>query len=110
MFGAKPICDGKSDCPDGSDETDCARITLRCINDSFECMNDRCIPNQRVCDGNNDCGDWSDEENCLEKMCADYGAYCDCGGCIHRHQICDDIFHCIDFSDERACISAHSFR
>lgn len=57
------ICDGDSDCDDGSDELNCS-----CKSDEFKCNNSKCILKRWTCDGFNDCGDNSDE---VGEICAD---------------------------------------
>ena len=50
------------DCPDLSDEMNCSSV---CQSYEFECINTRCIPEDRVCNGEDDCGDMSDENDLL---------------------------------------------
>lgn len=50
------VCDGTADCPDGSDEANCA---------SFSCRDGSMVRASFVaCDGRKDCVDGSDEEGC----------------------------------------------
>ena len=62
-------CDGREDCPNGSDEDGC------CSKDQFTCAKDveanatdflepECISYSKRCDGNEDCTDKSDEKSC----------------------------------------------
>lgn len=59
------FCDGRGDCPDMSDEKNCAR--LRCRQGYFSCVVNnvaKCARNSLKCDGVDDCDDRWDEENC----------------------------------------------
>ncbi|KAH3769640.1 suppressor of tumorigenicity 14 protein-like [Dreissena polymorpha] len=44
------ICDGKAECQDKSDESNCKMHNLTCF-DMFTCMNGQCINKNGVCDG-----------------------------------------------------------
>lgn len=58
------MCDGKTDCHDGSDESaGCLKAQAECT--GFFCDNKRCLESKKwVCDGTADCNDGSDEKNC----------------------------------------------
>lgn len=66
------MCDGRSDCTDGSDETDCpaaavpkTAAALNCRLGSKLCKDGSdCVMHTHVCDGEVDCKDGSDEEGC----------------------------------------------
>lgn len=67
------MCDGRSDCSDGSDEMECSAAAampkeaaaLKCRLGSKLCKDaSDCVLNTHVCDGEIDCKDGSDEEGC----------------------------------------------
>ncbi|XP_047426561.1 low-density lipoprotein receptor-related protein 2-like isoform X2 [Mugil cephalus] len=95
------VCDGEKDCPDGSDEDECA---AECKADEFRCSHgNRCIAQQDVCNGQYDCQDRSDEMGCssLSEGCHHR---CDNNSrCIPGTFLCDGERDCADGSDEEKC-------
>jgi len=75
MAGAQ-VCDGKADCPSGSDELGCG---LGCMavdgGLAYQCKNStECISEELVCNGEEDCEDGSDEQGCsfCSPKCPDF--------------------------------------
>lgn len=100
------VCDGESDCRDGSDEKGCHDI--KCEHDQFMCKETKdhgpmCIPMSWKCDGQNDCIDMSDEKECdRERTCATTEFQCRNNVCIFSNWKCDGDDDCGDGSDEDA--------
>ncbi|KAL8183431.1 UNVERIFIED_CONTAM: hypothetical protein K2H54_041033 [Gekko kuhli] len=103
-FNASQHCDGKVDCRDASDETNC---THGCSNTQFQCGNGECIPRAFVCDHDDDCGDRSDEHSCTYATCKGNFFTCPSGRCIHQTWICDGDDDCEDNADEFGCEKRH---
>jgi hypothetical protein len=87
-------CNGTPECPDGSDEENCA-----VIHSGFKCRSvDQYIANNASCDGRKDCSDGSDEN----PDCAP-GRSCVSGGTLttlSQYSDCDGVRDCDDGSDE----------
>ena len=68
------MCDGRSDCYDHTDESDCGNASLirtnhanrwdSCADLYHPCMSGECVPLTHMCDGKFHCQDGSDEAVC----------------------------------------------
>ncbi|KAI1710085.1 low-density lipoprotein receptor domain class A domain-containing protein [Ditylenchus destructor] len=114
------ICDGKVDCPNAEDESQCPGHNLGTNNSShrnFELLPivkvehtatmKRCKTEGEVCDGRTDCEDGSDERDCpliTTEQCSRYhfvpGFGREVSGLVTR---CNGIFDCPGREDEEEC-------
>lgn len=114
------VCDGDTDCQDGSDEKSCRDL----CDDQTQvyCQADAtCLPLTKICDGHPDCSDKSDEAKCrnnqdwtnmnnhhpqytLKTICEENEFTCESNNeCIRKEFVCDGQRDCFDNSDENNC-------
>lgn len=77
-------CDGRAQCPDGSDERDCPRDDCALLGDAaLRCAaHDACYGRDQRCDGVPQCADGSDEADCAHGTIL--ASICICGF-IYNH-------------------------
>ena len=56
------VCNGNTDCYDGSDESYSICVDHPCSDEEFKCDYGACIDPQLACDGDDNCSDGSDED------------------------------------------------
>ncbi|KAK3082885.1 hypothetical protein FSP39_007983 [Pinctada imbricata] len=95
------VCNGVTDCLDGSDEFRAVCNKEECGPGFYTCKNHQCASLNSRCDGTPNCMDGSDEKDCL---CQEGQFKCVSEDkCVDNKFVCDFDPDCIDHSDEMGC-------